>query len=68
MILVGIPSLGWMVTEVAKNWRKVRVSEQLAALKQTMIDRGMTADEIERVLKAGVPKREQQKEQLAKTT
>src|SRR5947209_3361590 len=47
---------GWIVvavvSSVAKNWRKVHESEHLAALKQSMIERGMSADEIERVLRA----------------
>jgi hypothetical protein len=48
---------GWIivaiVSSVSKNWRKVHESEHMAALKQSMIERGMTADEIERVLRAG---------------
>jgi hypothetical protein len=48
---------GWIivvvVASIAKNWRKVHESEHLAALKQSMIERGMSADEIERVLRAG---------------
>jgi hypothetical protein len=57
IIVVGLPILGWIITDIvqkiADNWRKVRVSEHLAALKQSMIDRGMTAEEIERVINAG---------------
>jgi hypothetical protein len=48
---------GWVivavVSSVAKNWRKVHESEHLAALKQSMIERGMSPDDIERVLRAG---------------
>jgi hypothetical protein len=33
----------------------VRESEHQAALKQSMIERGMSADEIERVMNAGRP-------------
>jgi hypothetical protein len=51
--------LGWVVTTWMSNWRKVRVSEHLAALKQTMIERGLSADEIERVINAGLPPREE---------
>jgi hypothetical protein len=54
-VVIGVPVIGWVITDIAKNWRKVRVSEQLAALKQSMIERGMTAEEIERVLDAGAP-------------
>jgi hypothetical protein len=34
------------------SWRKVRQAEMDAALKQDMLNRGMSAEEIERVLKA----------------
>ena len=34
------------------QWRKIRVAEMEATLKQQMLDRGMTADEIVRVLGA----------------
>ncbi len=47
---------GWIIVAVvsslAKSWRKIHESEHLAALKQGMIERGMSADEIERVLRA----------------
>jgi hypothetical protein len=54
-VLIGLPTIGWVITDIARNWRKVRVSEHLAALKQSMIERGMSAEEIERVLAAGAP-------------
>ena len=63
-VVIGIPSLGWVVTEIVKSWQKVRVSEHLAALKQTMVQQGMSADEIERVIRVGVP----EKKQLARTS
>jgi hypothetical protein len=48
---------GWIIVAVtisiAKNWRKIHESEHAAALKQSMIERGMSADDIERVLRAG---------------
>ena len=50
---------GWVIVGVVRaftdNCRKVREAEQLAALKQSMVEKGMSADEIERVLKAGGP-------------
>jgi hypothetical protein len=56
-IVVGLPILGWVVTDVVEklaiNWRKARESEHLAALKQSMVERGMSAEEIERVVNAG---------------
>jgi hypothetical protein len=55
MVIAG----GWIVPvtagAIASNWRKARQSEQLALLKQSMIERGMSAEEIERVINAGVP-------------
>ena len=51
---------GWVMVAIVRsftdNWRKVREAEQTAALKQSMVDNGMSVDEIERVLKAGNPK------------
>jgi hypothetical protein len=48
---------GWIIVAVigslGKNWRKVHESEHMAALKQSMIERGMSVEEIERVLRAG---------------
>lgn len=38
---------------IAHQWRKVRVAAYNARLTQLMIERGMSADEIERVLRAG---------------
>lgn len=38
---------------IAHYWRKVRVAAYNARLKQLMIERGMSADDIERVLHAG---------------
>lgn len=37
---------------ITRAWRTVRVHEAEAALKQEMLDRGMSAEEIERVVKA----------------
>ena len=48
--------LGFFVTatvvSVARQWRRVRIAEIEATLKEEMIKRGMTAEEIERVLRA----------------
>jgi hypothetical protein len=38
------------------QWKKVRIAEMEATLKQQMIDRGMSADEIVRVLSASAGK------------
>jgi hypothetical protein len=50
---------GWVIVAVVRSftdsWRKVRETEQAAALKQSMVEKGMSASDIERVLKAGGP-------------
>ena len=56
--LVGIVLFGgWIIPAVAaiiaKNWRKARESEHLAVLKQSMIERGMSVEEMERVIDMG---------------
>jgi hypothetical protein len=51
---------GWIVTSIVGsitgNWRKVREAEQMAALKQSMVEKGMSAADIERVMNAGTKK------------
>ena len=42
-----------MIQQSLETWRQSRADQNNAALKQSMIDRGMSADEIERVLRAG---------------
>jgi hypothetical protein len=44
--------LGWIITTVAAQWRKVRVAEIDAALKQQMLERGMGPSEIDQVLRS----------------
>jgi hypothetical protein len=56
--IVGIVLFGgWIIPVVAgtlaKNWRKARESEHLAILKQSMIERGMSVEEMERVINLG---------------
>jgi hypothetical protein len=46
-----------IVAIVMANWRRVRVAEIDAALKQQMLDKGMSAAEIEQVLQASVDSR-----------
>jgi hypothetical protein len=40
---------------IAGTWRVIAKNREDAALKQSMIDRGMSAEEIERVLRAKSP-------------
>jgi hypothetical protein len=42
---------------VSGTWRKVRQTEDNNALKQSMLDRGMSADEIATVMRAAPEKR-----------
>jgi hypothetical protein len=52
---LGIPGVAvicWAVTQIAKEWRKTREAECRMALKQEMVQRGMSADDIIRVLSA----------------
>jgi hypothetical protein len=53
VIAIVLPMLVAVVWIVAHQWRKTRVAAYNARLKQLMIERGMSADEIERVLRAG---------------
>jgi hypothetical protein len=41
-----------IVAVVSTQWRKVRIAELEAALKQQMLDKGMSADQIEQVMNA----------------
>ncbi len=40
---------------IVEKWLAGRAAEQLLAFKHSMVERGMSVDEIERVLAAGVP-------------
>jgi hypothetical protein len=46
--------IAWLiVATIAGEWRRARVGERNAALKQSMVERSFRADEITRVLNAG---------------
>jgi hypothetical protein len=47
-VLIG--PLVAIVAVISTQWRKVRIAEMEAALKQQMLDKGMTADQIEQVM------------------
>jgi hypothetical protein len=55
MGLVGVCGglLCLVIAIIATNWRKVRRAEITAALKQEMMNRGMSAEDIRTVLEAG---------------
>ncbi len=48
--LFGGLALWLIVATVTEQWRKLRVADRNAALKQSMVERGYRADEIVRVL------------------
>jgi hypothetical protein len=50
LLFVTIASV---VKSVARNWRGIRETEINAALKQDMLNRGMSAEDIRTVLEAG---------------
>ena len=51
--LFGGGILWLIVATIAEQWRKARVGERNAALKQSMVEHGDRAEEITRVLNAG---------------
>jgi hypothetical protein len=51
-ILGGGSALITLINSLAKHWRKVRESEHQAALKQSLVERGMSVEEIERIVRA----------------
>ena len=50
--LIGLVVITTLVTW---RWRQVRITEAEVSLKLRMIERGYSADEVERVLRAGLP-------------
>jgi hypothetical protein len=51
-ILGGGSAIVTLINSLAKHWRKVRESAHLTALKQSLVERGMSVEEIERVVRA----------------
>jgi hypothetical protein len=61
LVMAGVPLasiLGWY-------WMKLHQTRSDNALKQSMVDRGMSADEIERVMAAGAGGEERSQEPVA---
>jgi len=54
VLVFAIPIIGI----IAGVWYKVESMKSVTALKRKMIERGMSAEEIERVIKAGPPDEE----------
>jgi hypothetical protein len=51
--MFGGGALWLIVATIAEQWRKLRMAERNASIKQSMIEGGYRADEIVRVLNAG---------------
>ena len=51
--MFGGGALWLIVATLAEQWRKLRLADRNAAIKQSMIEGGYRADEIVRVLNAG---------------
>jgi hypothetical protein len=47
--IIGVTLIS-VISVAMSEWRKVRETESVAALKQQMLDRGMTADDIVKVV------------------
>lgn len=52
VILGSLGIVGLTVMHVAKEWRKVRQAEEVTALKTALVERGMSADEITKVIES----------------
>ena len=52
LIIIALALTSGLVKCFANQWRKVREAEMEAALKQDMLNRGMSAQEIQMVLSA----------------
>ena len=61
-IIFSFMTITGVVSTISYYWSKVRRAEIEAALKQEMIQRGMSADEIEKVLAASGKKTDTGKE------
>ena len=51
--MFGGGALWLIIATIAEQWRKLRINERNASIKQSMIQGGYRADEIVRVLNAG---------------
>jgi hypothetical protein len=55
VLIFGGGAIVGVISLILHAWRGNRDSERLAILKQQMLDKGMSADEIVRVIEAGKP-------------
>ncbi len=53
VFIFGGGALVGLIAVIANAWRGNRESERLAILKQQMLDKGMSADDIVRVMESG---------------
>lgn len=52
IVAIGGGILAGIITSILQHFRKLRIAEMESSLKAQMIERGMSAEEIERVLHA----------------
>ncbi len=52
LLVIGGGVIYGVVYCIVQSWRRVRITEIEATLKQQMLDRGMTAEDIERIMRA----------------
>lgn len=52
-LIFGAPLMWYLADTLSTNWRKVKIAEQSTLLKREMIEKGYSAEEIERVIEAG---------------
>lgn len=54
VLCLSIGGLVSVIAIVARHWKQVRVAESEAGLKMRMIERGFSAEQIDKVLRAGL--------------
>jgi hypothetical protein len=65
MVVWTVIAIMIVIWVVAVQWRRVRIAEADVGLKLRMLERGYSADEIAKVLEAGVPAKEQKRRRSA---
>ncbi len=53
-VFLGLTAIVAVIAIIAVQWRRVRVTEAEAGLKLRMIERGYSAEEVQRVLETGL--------------
>jgi len=61
VVFLIVAALTLVVSVLAIQWRRVRVAETEGAIKMRMIEKGYSAEEIERVVRTTPPRRHERK-------